>query len=110
MTSLVGDPPWAGPEPGLFDRAGHALGDASYAIYLTHGGVISAVLGVWSRLAPNTSVLLVLLVSIAGSLAIGIFIHRYVERPMVRRLQDLRFGQHIRPAPSLVRSTTSKQS
>ena len=99
----------AGPEPGLFDRAGHALGDASYAIYLTHGAVISAVLGVWSRLAPNTSVLLVLLVCIAGSLAVGILIHRYVERPMVRRLQDLRLGQHIRPAPALVRHTTSKQ-
>jgi exopolysaccharide production protein ExoZ len=100
----------AGPEPGLFDRAGHALGDASYAIYLTHGAVISAVLGVWSRLAPNTSVLLVLLVCISGSLAIGIFIHQYVERPMVRRLQAFGFGQHIRPAPSLVRDATSKQS
>jgi exopolysaccharide production protein ExoZ len=100
----------ADPEPGLFDRAGLALGDASYAIYLAHGGVISAVLGVWSRLAPNTNVLPVLLVCLGASLGIGIFIHRYIERPMVRRLQDLRFGHDIRPAPALVRNTTSKQS
>jgi exopolysaccharide production protein ExoZ len=97
-------------EPGLIDRAGHALGDASYAIYLTHGGIISALLGVWSRLAPNTSVLLVLLVCIAGSLGIGILIHRYIERPIVRRLQDSKFGQQIRSMPALVPDTTSKTS
>jgi exopolysaccharide production protein ExoZ len=98
----------AGPQPGLFDRAGQALGDASYAIYLTHGAVISALLGVWSRLAPNTSVLLVLFVSIAGSLGIGILIHRYVERPMVRRLQEVKFRQQLGSPPSLVRNTPGK--
>lgn len=96
------------PRPGLLDRAGHALGDASYAVYLTHGGVISAVLGVWSRLAPDTSLLLVLSASIAGSLAIGILIHRYVERPMVRRLQALKFRQPTSPPPSLIRNTPGK--
>ena len=97
-------------EPGLIDRAGHALGDASYAIYLTHGGIISAVLGVWSRLAPNTSVFLVLFVCFAGSLGIGLFIHRYVERPMVRRLQDSKFGQQIRSLQTLVPDTTGMKS
>lgn len=91
------------------DRAGLALGDASYAIYLTHGAIISALLGAWSRLAPTTSVHLVLLACIAASLGLGILIHRYVERPMVRRLQDLRLGRPVRTPPMLVRSTAGKQ-
>jgi exopolysaccharide production protein ExoZ len=95
--------------PGPVDRAGLALGDASYAIYLTHGAVISALLGAWSRFAPDTNVHLVLLACIAASLGLGILIHRYVERPMVRRLQNIRLGHPMRPAPSLVRSTTGKQ-
>jgi peptidoglycan/LPS O-acetylase OafA/YrhL len=98
----------AAPAPGLIDRAGLALGDASYAIYLTHGAVISAILGVWSRLAPDSNVHVVALVCVAGSLGAGILIHRYVERPMVRRLQDFRFRPQLRSAPSLVRNTTSK--
>jgi peptidoglycan/LPS O-acetylase OafA/YrhL len=97
-------------EPGLIDRAGHALGDASYAIYLTHGGIISALLGAWSRLAPDTSVFVVLFVCMAGSLAIGILIHRFIERPLVRRLQDSRLGRQIRPMPTLVRNTAGTQS
>ena len=98
------------PEPGLLDRAGLALGDASYAIYLAHGAIISALLGVWSRLAPDSSVLLVLFVCIAASLGAGLLIHRTVERPLVRWLQDFGFGQRLRPAPSLVHDTTGKQS
>jgi peptidoglycan/LPS O-acetylase OafA/YrhL len=97
-------------KPGLFDRAGRALGDASYAIYLTHGGIISALLGVWSRLAPHTNPFLVLFACIAGSLGIGLFIHRHIERPIVRRLQDSNFGQHIRSMPMLVSNTTAKSS
>ena len=92
------------------DRVGSTLGDASYAIYLTHGGVISAVLGVWSRLAPGTSVHLVLLVCMAGSLGIGVLIHRYVERPLVRRLQGGTFKPQIGPPPSLVQDATGRQS
>jgi peptidoglycan/LPS O-acetylase OafA/YrhL len=95
-------------EPGLIDRVGLALGDASYAIYLTHGAIISAVLGVWSRLAPETNVLVVALVCVAGSLGGGMLIHRTIERPMVRRLQDFRFGSQLRSATSLMRDTTSK--
>jgi exopolysaccharide production protein ExoZ len=97
------------PEPGLIDRAGLALGDASYAIYLTHGAIISAMIGVWSRLAPDSSVLLVLLICIAASLGAGLLIHRTIERPLVRWLQDFGFGQQLRPAPSLVHDTTGKQ-
>jgi peptidoglycan/LPS O-acetylase OafA/YrhL len=95
-------------EPGLIDRLGLALGDASYAIYLTHGAIISAILGVWSRLAPDSNVLVVVLVCIAASLGGGMLIHRTIERPMVRRLQDLRFGSQLRSATSLMRDTTSK--
>jgi exopolysaccharide production protein ExoZ len=97
-------------EPGWIDRAGHALGDASYAIYLTHGGIISALLGAWSRLAPDTSVFVVLFVCMAGSLGIGILIHRFIERPLVRRLQDSRLGRQIRPMPTLVRNTAGTQN
>jgi exopolysaccharide production protein ExoZ len=100
----------AEPRPGLIDRAGLALGDASYAIYLTHGAIISAVLGVWSRLAPSTNALVVLLVCIVASVGAGLLIHRSIERPMVRWLQDVGFWQHFRATPSLVRDTTGKRS
>ncbi|HTO59764.1 MAG TPA: acyltransferase [Bradyrhizobium sp.] len=96
------------PTPGPIDRVGLALGDASYAIYLTHGAVISAILGVWSHLAPGSSVLVVALVCIAGSLGAGILIHRTIERPMVRRLQDSLFRPRMRAAPALMGDTTGK--
>jgi exopolysaccharide production protein ExoZ len=98
----------ATPTPGPIDRVGLALGDASYAIYLTHGAVISAILGAWSRLAPGSSVLVVALVCIAASLGAGILIHRTIERPMVRKLQDFRFRPRIRETPTLMGDTTSK--
>jgi peptidoglycan/LPS O-acetylase OafA/YrhL len=100
----------AGPTAGVIDRAGLALGDASYAIYLTHGAIISAALGAWSRLAPGTSEPLVLLVCVAASLGAGVLIHRTIERPLVRWLQNLGFGQTLRAAPALMRKATSKQS
>jgi len=98
----------AAPAPGLIDRVGLALGDASYAIYLTHGAVISAILGVWSRVAPTSSTPVVALVCIAGSLGAGILVHRTIERPMVRRLQDFRFRPRVRATPTLMGDTTSK--
>jgi exopolysaccharide production protein ExoZ len=94
--------------PSLIDRVGLALGDASYAIYLTHGAIISAILGAWSRLAPGSSVLVVTLVCIAAALGAGILIHRTIERPMVRKLQDFRFGPRVRETPTLMGDTTSK--
>jgi peptidoglycan/LPS O-acetylase OafA/YrhL len=98
----------AAPAPGLIDRVGLARGDASYAIYLTHGAVISAILGVWSRVAPASSTPVVALVCIAGSLGAGILVHRTIERPMVRRLQDFRFRPRVRATPTLMGDTTSK--
>jgi exopolysaccharide production protein ExoZ len=98
----------ATPTPGLISRVGLALGDASYAIYLTHGAIISAILGAWSRLAPGSSVLVVALVCIAASLGAGILIHRTIERPMVRKLQDFRFRPRIGETPTLMGDTTSK--
>ncbi|MBV8918536.1 acyltransferase family protein [Bradyrhizobium sp.] len=96
------------PTPGLIERVGLMLGDASYAIYLTHGAVISAILGAWSHLAPGSSVLVVALGCIAGSLGTGILVHRTIERPMVRWLQDFRFGPRMRETPTLMSDTTSK--
>jgi exopolysaccharide production protein ExoZ len=100
----------AAPMPGLIDRVGLMLGDASYAIYLTHGAVISAILGAWSHLAPGSSVLVVAFACIATSLGAGILVHRTIERPMVRRLQDFRFRPRLRQTPTLMGDTTSKLS
>jgi peptidoglycan/LPS O-acetylase OafA/YrhL len=70
--------------------------------------VISAILGAWSRLAPGSSVLVVMLICIAASLGAGILIHRTIERPLVRRLQDFRVRSRMRETPTLMGDTTSK--
>ena len=64
------------------------LGDASYALYLSHTAVIPIVGGVVRKIVPDTYFLassIVLLVAIA----VGIATHLLVERPMVKWLATL---------------------
>ena len=76
------------PEAGTFARIGRMVGDASYSIYLFHSGILSALFGIWTKLAPHAQIELV---SIAGSVitvASGVVIHYVVERPLLRFVQD----------------------
>jgi peptidoglycan/LPS O-acetylase OafA/YrhL len=71
------------------------LGAASYAIYLVHYPaelvVTKAFLAVQSALPVPP--LLVFLVSSGIALASGIALHLLVERPVLRRLRDARWGR-----------------
>jgi peptidoglycan/LPS O-acetylase OafA/YrhL len=62
------------------------LGDASYALYLTHPLVTPIV----ARLLPGHGTA-ILLVSIAAAVLVGIAYHLFVERPLLGRRQS--FGQ-----------------
>lgn len=72
------------------DRFGAKLGAASYAIYLTHSAVISAVLGIWSKWQshPNEYLLVVLIALCCCST--GIIIHNYIEKPLLQFLRQER--------------------
>ena len=72
-------------------RALHALGDASYSLYLVHGLAISAALRVVGHLMGGSPAS-VMAVSIAAGLASGFAAYWIVERPLMRL-----FGR--RPAP-----------
>lgn len=66
-----------------------AVGDASYAIYLSHGFVLTVVGLVCARmgytgLGPSIAVVAVCL---AISIGLGLWLHRFVERPLGRYLK-----------------------
>jgi exopolysaccharide production protein ExoZ len=74
----------------------HLLGDASYAIYLSHVFALGAVGWIWSRLAletalPNAAFIAVaLLLSAVG----GVLLHLVIEKPFIRWLSSLNAGKH----------------
>jgi exopolysaccharide production protein ExoZ len=59
------------------------LGDASYAIYLTHSAVISALMIFAARLHLTASANLLYLVAVVASITFGIAAHLLLERPML---------------------------
>jgi exopolysaccharide production protein ExoZ len=70
------------------------LGDASYSIYLSHGAVLSALGQIWVKLEFPTAVqidirLIFLTCAIAASTICGAVVHRFVERPLLKRLSNL---------------------
>jgi len=69
----------------------HELGNASYAIYLSHAITLSASGQLWRRLGlhtlPHTAWLYGLIAMIASA-AIGWIIHRLVERPLIDRFRS----------------------
>ena len=71
-------------KPDRLNRAGAALGDASYALYLIHPMVMGAVSALWFRLPavatlPWTGVF----ASVALSAMAALAIHRWFERPLM---------------------------
>jgi len=69
--------------PGIGQRIGRMLGDASYAIYLFHPATLSVAIAGWARLAPATPAWVVVLCGSAVATGAGIAIHLWIERPLV---------------------------
>ncbi|MRS60845.1 acyltransferase family protein [Larkinella terrae] len=74
------------------DKFGLELGDASYSIYLVHPGIISAVLGVWSKFQPAANPFAVLVITCILSCIGGILVHKFIEKPIIKIARD-RFEQ-----------------
>jgi peptidoglycan/LPS O-acetylase OafA/YrhL len=68
------------------------LGDASYALYLSHTIVIGALSGLWCSTVGPRFPLLFDLVALAGACIVAVIVHAMVEKPMVRA------GQRFLPA------------
>jgi exopolysaccharide production protein ExoZ len=70
------------------------IGDASYAIYLTHTIAMISVpsLVAAGMPAPNTSAAMMLAV-VAVCIAIGIVVHLAIEKPIGRRLRRFAHGR-----------------
>lgn len=95
--------PWTALETGLLataivaafvwlERAGRVpqwrgllvLGDASYAIYLIHPPLLSAIGQLWGKLGLPHSLVLIGIACVATSIASGLFLHALVELPLRR--------------------------
>jgi len=85
-------------------KVGLLLGDASYALYLTHTFVVSAFLWFFAH-APDW---LRVLGCVAGALSLGLLTHLYIERPLMR------FARSFTPlrarAPRTPQPTSSPRS
>lgn len=83
--------------PGLGERIGRMLGNASYSIYLFHVHALSIGIALWVKLAPSTPGVVIALGAALLAIAAGVVLHHLVEKPVVRvarRLLD------PRPAPA----------
>lgn len=78
--------------PGLGERIGRLLGDASYSIYLFHPHILSVLIAGWAWAMPATPGWLVVVGSVGAGVAGGIAIHRLVEKPLVAWAR--RFFEH----------------
>ncbi|MDP4006130.1 acyltransferase [Methylobacterium sp. NEAU K] len=79
------------------------LGDASYALYLTHPLSIAVAALLWHRLGlPETGPAALVFVPAAALLAIagGLFCHRLVEAPLLRLIPRRRPAARARPVPA----------
>lgn len=70
------------------------LGDASYAIYLTHMFVIGLMVAIAARVLPDVPAAYLGLVAVTAVLAltVGRLVHTWVEMPMLRMLRGKRPG------------------
>jgi exopolysaccharide production protein ExoZ len=95
---------WVGviakPEKSPLDALWVLLGDASYAIYLTHNATLLIAMTVVSHvklpLSPDGFLAALILAGIVG----GVIVHKLIERPLLRLLSHL-FKQ---PTPALARA------
>jgi exopolysaccharide production protein ExoZ len=72
------------PASSLIDRLWQLAGNASYSIYLTHTSFISASLGFWAKKQPEANLIMVMVMVSLFSVAGGIVVHLFVEKPLIR--------------------------
>ncbi|MET4330381.1 exopolysaccharide production protein ExoZ [Bradyrhizobium sp. i1.15.2] len=89
-------------------RLGLLLGDASFSIYLFHPHFISAVLGVWSAVAPSTPVWIVVIATSLIAIGCGVIIHLTVERWILGRLKGV--GMRVENSTGLARTIQTESS
>jgi exopolysaccharide production protein ExoZ len=80
------------------------LGDASYALYLTHQFVLEALAPLWVRTFPRatrTSSALFMALALALCIAAGWLCYRLIERPMTSRLRGVALGNARQSAKTL---------
>jgi peptidoglycan/LPS O-acetylase OafA/YrhL len=71
-------------EQGAVQRWIVLIGNASYSIYLTHSFVAGPVKRIWSGVFRGQYPLVMILVIVAGSIALGLASYRWVEQPVLR--------------------------
>ena len=74
------------------DKLGLDFGNSSYSIYLIHPAIISALLGIWSKIEPNANPIVVLFVCCTLSCFSGLLVHKFIENPLIK-LAKQRFEQ-----------------
>jgi len=81
-------------------RAGAALGDASYALYLFHPAVMVALSGgwFWLGLDKQLSPWLAVWSAVALSSIVALYLHRWFEKPMTEYLQMKRRPADAKPS------------
>ncbi len=68
----------------LLDKFANLLGNASFSIYLFHMHFISAILGIWAKIRPDTPIGLVIFVTSLASIMAGVTIYVLIEKPVLR--------------------------
>lgn len=74
---------------GPMRRLAHALGDATYSIYLSHAFVVFGLGRLLERAGLDLPFALFLVVALTASALAGLAIYRWVERPLVKALGRL---------------------
>lgn len=74
---------------GPLRKLAHALGDATYSIYLSHAFVVFGLGRLVARAGLNPPFPLFLAVALLASALVGLALYRAVERPLVRALGGL---------------------
>lgn len=66
---------------------GRLVGDASYAIYLTHLPVLLALLPLMRRVVPQMSTGPTVMIVLLAATSVGVLAHLWVEKPLLHRLK-----------------------
>ncbi|KRA45701.1 hypothetical protein ASD80_05085 [Devosia sp. Root635] len=84
-------------EVGTVSRVGMLLGSASYSIYLFHLHFVSAILGIWASLFPESPMWIVILMTSLAAVLLCIAVHLVVEKPLVAMAQHT-LARRAKPA------------
>jgi len=68
----------------FINRIGLILGNSSYAIYLTHTAVISAMLGIVAKHYHQINPAILFVLGCILAVSVGILAHFYIEKPLIK--------------------------